>query len=61
MKAISTGSGAVMFVPDEIERKSKARSYKDIVGEQDQKADFHRKILTGVKTIARKIGITNAA
>jgi len=49
MKAYSCCSGGVMFVEDGIERgtnkeKSKAKSYKDIVGDDAQKKPMREKI-----------------
>ncbi len=35
MRACSSASGGVMFIPDEIERKSEPVSYNDLVEGQD--------------------------
>ena len=48
MKACSSASGGVMFVEDSIERctnKQRAKSYKDIVGEEGSKTPIRDKIL----------------
>jgi len=49
MKAYSCSSGGVMFVPDEIERgtnkEHKAKSYKDIAGDDAQKKPLRERIL----------------
>lgn len=33
MRACSTAGGAVMFIPDELERKERTQSYKDLSAE----------------------------
>ena len=37
MKAVSCGSGGVMFIDDEIERDAKSVSYKEFLKEECQK------------------------
>lgn len=52
MRAFSTASGGVMFVPDEIERISKKVSFKDLVKEEpvQEKPSFMRKLFGRKKT-----------
>ncbi len=58
MKAISTVSGGVMFIPDELEvktRKSKSPiSYKDLVSGEEKPA-ISTKILNGITNVAKRL------
>lgn len=59
MRACSTAGGGVMFIPDEIERKTQAQSYKDLI-EDDVPAQKERKPLLG-RILRNKKEIRKAA
>lgn len=52
-------SGGVMFVPDEIERATKSKSYKDFV--REEKGETKRRKLFGRKQAQENKGASKAA
>lgn len=59
MTSVSCCSGGVMFVPDEIERKSKSISYKEFV--KEEKAERKTRKLFGRRKEAQKTEGTQKA
>ena len=49
MRACSSASGGVFFIPDEIERKSAPVSYRDLVKEERDKNEGENASLFGKK------------